>query len=222
MAGFGLLYVWIVFLVELSTVRFADSFVLYRSYLWAPGLAIALAAMLTRTWLQLALLAVLPLLAVQAHDRLESFSSGLALWQDAVNKLPPQPAPGGSRTLYQLGREYFYRGETGKALAVADRCIAQYPSTYDCYFARAAIHVELEQYEAALPFIARAAELRPDSGSARHLLGVALEGFGRTDEAKAQYRAALKLGFRGAAHRLTRLEDPGSGLLPPLPTRPSP
>jgi tetratricopeptide (TPR) repeat protein len=215
MAGFGLLYVWLLFLVEFTTVRFADPFVLYRSYLWAPGLAIALAALLTRPWLQVAVLAALPLLAFQAHERLQSFSSGLALWQDAADKLPAEPAPGGSRTLYQLGREYFYRGEAAKAIAVAERCIAQYPMTYDCYFARAAIHVELEQYEAALPFIARAAELRPESGSARHLLGFALEGLGREEEAKTHYRTAVKLGFHGAAHRLKRLEDPGSGLLAP-------
>ena len=216
MAGFGLLYVWVLFLVEFTTIRFADPFVLYRSYLWAPGLAIALAAVLSRTWLQVGLLSVLPLLALQAHDRLQSFSSGLALWQDAVDKLPAQSVPGGSRTLYQLGREYFYSGETDRAIAVTDRCITQYPSTYDCYFARAAIHVELEQYQLALPFIGRAAELRSDSGSARHLLGFALESLGQVEEAKAHYRAALKLGFHGAAHRLQRLEDPGSGLLPPI------
>jgi protein O-mannosyl-transferase len=215
MAGFGLLYVWVLFLVEFTTVRFADPFVLYRSYLWAPGLAIALAAVLTRAWVQVAMIAVLPLLVFQAHDRLQSFSSGLALWQDAADKLPAQPVPGGSRTLYQLGREYFYRGESGKAIAAADRCIAQYPKTYDCYFARAAIHVELEQYGRALPFIERATELRPESGSARHLLGFALESLGREEEAKMHYRTALKLGFHGAAHRLKRLEDPGSGLLPP-------
>jgi protein O-mannosyl-transferase len=215
MAGFGLLYFWLLYLVELTTVRFADPFVLYRSYLWAPGLAIALAALLTRAWLRVAVLAALPLLAVQAHDRLQSFSSGIALWQDAADKLPAQPVPGGSRTLYQLGREYFYRGEAGKAIAVAERCIAQYPKTYDCYFARAAIHVELEQYESALPFIARAVELRPESGSARHLLGFALESLGREEEAKMHYRAALKLGSHGAGHRLKRLEEPGSGVLPP-------
>jgi tetratricopeptide (TPR) repeat protein len=218
MAGVGLLYVWLLYLVELTTVRFADPFVLYRSYLWAPGLAVALAAVLSSFPARFTLptlVVALPLLALQAHDRLQSFSSGLALWQDAADKLPSRPVPGGSRTLYQLGREYFYRGETGKAMAVVDRCIAQYPKTYDCYFARAAIHVELEQYETALPFIARAAELRPESGSARHLLGFALESLGREDEAKMHYRAALKLGFHGAAQRLKRLEDPGSGLLPP-------
>lgn len=215
MAGFGLLYFWVLFLVELTTVRFADPFVLYRSYLWAPGLAIGAAAVLTRTWMQVALVAALPLLAWQAHDRLQSFSSGLAVWQDAADKLPPRPVPGGSRTLYQLGREVFYRGDTAKAIAIAERCIAEYPRTYDCHFARAAIHLELEQYEAALPFILRAAELRPESGDARHLLGFALESLGRVDEAKAHYRAALKLGDLGSAHRLKRLERPGEGLLPP-------
>jgi protein O-mannosyl-transferase len=214
-AGFGLTWFGVLFLVELTTVRFADPFVLYRSYLWAPGLGLTLAAVLAWRWAPLALLAVLPVLGLQAHDRLQSLSSGLAAWQDAAQKLPALPIPGGSRTLYQLGREYFYRGDTGRAIATAERCIADYPRTYDCHYARAAIHVELEQYEAALPFVTRAAELKPESGSAQHLLGFVHESLGSVGEAKAHYRAAVRLGFRGAAHRLQRLEEPGKGLLPP-------
>jgi tetratricopeptide (TPR) repeat protein len=216
LAGVGLLWFWVLFLVELTTVRFADPFVLYRSYLWAPGLAIALAAALAgRLPLQVAVLLALPFLAVQAHDRLQSFSSGLAVWQDAAAKLPREPVPGGSRTLYQLGREQLYAGDAAVALATIDRCIAQYPRTYDCWFARAAIHVELEQYEAALPFIRRASELRPESGSAAHLLGVALENTGRLEEARASYHAAVKLGFKGALYRLQQMDEPGKGLLAP-------
>jgi tetratricopeptide (TPR) repeat protein len=214
-AGFGLTWFGALFLVELTTVRFADPFVLYRSYLWAPGLGVALAAALAWRWAPLGLLAVLPLLGVQAHDRLQSLSSGLAAWQDAARKLPSEPVPGGSRTLYQLGREYFYGGDAAKAIAAAERCIAQYPRTYDCHYARAAIHVELEQYAAALPFAERAAELKPESGSARHLLGFVLERLGSEEEARKHYRAAVKLGFRGAEHRLQRLEDPRKGLAPP-------
>lgn len=214
-AGFGLTWFGVLFLVELTTVRFADPFVLYRSYLWAPGLGAAIAAALAWRWAPAALLAALPVLGVQAHDRLESLSSGLAAWQDAARKLPAGPVPGGSRTLYELGREYFYGGDAAKAIAVAERCIAQYPRTYDCYYARAAIHVELEQYAAALPFAVRAAELKPASGSARHLLGFVHERLGSVDEARGHYRAAVKLGFGGAEHRLQRLEDPRKGLAPP-------
>jgi hypothetical protein len=40
--GFALLFPWILFLTEWSTVRIQEPFVLYRSYLWMPGLLAAL------------------------------------------------------------------------------------------------------------------------------------------------------------------------------------
>ena len=42
----GFLYSWIVFLTELVSVRFQEPFVLYRSYIWAPGYALMLASIL--------------------------------------------------------------------------------------------------------------------------------------------------------------------------------
>jgi len=223
MAGFGLLFTWILFLTEFTTIRFQDPFVLYRSYLWAPGLMVLLASGLARVpgraAIALALL-VLPLLFYQAHDRLRTFSSGLALWEDAVAKLPRQAIPGGSRTLYNLGREYLYRDRADQAIAVAERCLAEYPETYDCHMARAAIQLHQEEYRQAMPHLARAIFLRPKSGTARHHLGFALENLGCLDEARAQYRLALDLGFQGAVHRLSRLDAPGSGLLPPVKPKP--
>ena len=222
-AGFGLLFPWILFLVEFATIRIQEPFVLYRSYLWAPGVMIALAAALTRVSVRAAtatVLLVLPLLLYQAHERLRTFTSGLALWEDAVAKLPRGRVPGGSRTLYSLGREYLYAGRPDSAIAVVDRCLAEYPATYQCPFARAAIHLHLEQYREALPYLSRAIALRPESGFARHHLGVALENLGCLEEAKEQYRLATKLRFVGASHRLSRLESPGSGLLPPIKPKP--
>ena len=148
-AGFGLLFPWILFLVEFATIRIQEPFVLYRSYLWAPGLMMALAAALTRVSVRAATamaLLVFPLLFYQAHERLRTFTSELALWEDAVAKLPRGRVPGGSRTLYSLGREYLYAGRPDSAIAVVDRCLAEYPATYQCPFARAAIHLHLEQY----------------------------------------------------------------------------
>ena len=222
-AGFGLLFTWILFLTEFATIRFQEPFVLYRSYLWAPGLmvllAFGLARVPTRVAVALALLA-LPLLFYQGHHRLRTFSSSLVLWEDAVAKLPRKAVPGGSRTLYNLGREYLYRGRADQAIAVAERCLAEYPATYDCHMARASIHLHQEEYRQAIPHLIRAGLLRPESGTARHHLGVALENLGCLEEAKEQYRLATKLRYLGAVHRLSRLDSPGSGLLPPIKPKP--
>jgi hypothetical protein len=222
-AGFGLLYPWILFLPEFATVRFQEPFVLYRSYLWMPGLMVLAATGLARVPLRVAIAAavlVLPLLTYQAHNRLQTFSSSLALWEDAVSKLPHKAIPGGSRTLYNLGREYLYGNRADRAVAIAERCLAEYPETYDCHMARASIHLQLEEYRQAIPLLARAVVLRPESGTARNHLGLALENLGCLEEAKTQYRLASRLGFRGADHRLSSLEAPGSGLLPPVKLKP--
>jgi hypothetical protein len=222
-AGFGLLFPWILFLPEFITIRFQEPFVLYRSYLWGPGLMVLLASGLARVHFRFAVAAALlalPLIFYQAHDRLRTFGSSLALWEDAVAKLPRRAVPGGSRTLYNLGREYLHGGRPGDAVAVAERCLAEYPNTYDCHMARASIHMHQEQDLQALPHLVRAIALRPESGIVRHHLGLALENLGCLDEAREQYRLAIKLGFGGAAHRLSRLDAPGSGLLPALKPRP--
>jgi len=218
-AAWGALYFWIMFIPELATVRYQEPFVLYRSYLWAPGLVVAVAAGFD--WLAsprrvlAVLVPALGVLAWQAHDRLESLSSGLAAWEDAVAKLPAGAIPGGYRPLYEVGREYLYAGRVRDAVRVTDRCMALYPTTFDCYFARGAIHMELKEYEKALPYIVRAARLRPADGGTRHHLGLILENLGCVDDAMAQYRLATQLRFAGAEYRIERLVSPGSGLLPP-------
>jgi len=222
--GFGLLFPWILFLTEFTTIRFQEPFVLYRSYLWAPGwavlLAIALSRLPSRAVIAFALLA-LPLLFYQAHDRLRTFSSAFVLWEDAFSKLPNTPIPGGSRTIYNLGREYLYAGRPDQAIEITERCMAHYPDTFHCHFARGSIHLQLKEYERALPHLARALELQPESGAAHHHMGLTLEGLGRLQEAKALYRRASDLGFKGADHQISRLETPGSGLLPPKKVAPA-
>jgi len=214
-AGFGLLYTWILFLAEFSTARFQEPFVLYRSYLWAPGILIAVAATLSAFPLRAAMTAsvlAVPLLLYQAHDRLTTFSSSFLLWEDAVAKLPEKPVPWGSRTLYMLGREYAYGGQPDKAIEIAGKCMAQYPDTVHCHYARGVIHLLQGQYDLALRYLVRAVELQPDSGIAHHRLGLVLENLGRTREAKAEYGRASDLGFKGADLEIRRLESSSAGL----------
>lgn len=225
LAGFGMLYAWILFLVEFSTARFQEPFVLYRSYLWAPGILIALVAVLSAVPLRAALVAfalAAPVLLYQAYDRLTTFSSSYLLWEDAVAKLPAKPVPWGSRTLYLLGREHVYGGHPDKAIAIAERCMAQYPDTVHCHYARGLIHFLLEQYEPALSHLNRVIELQPGSGIAHHRLGLVLERVGRVDEAKAEYRRASDLGYKGANYELDRLESSASGIPPQWRVAPAP
>jgi hypothetical protein len=218
--GFGMLYIWVLYLVEFSTVRFQEPFVLYRSYLWAPGMLIAVAALLSAVPVRAVVagtaLAV-PVLLYQAHDRLVTFSSSLLLWEDAYVKLPPQPVPWGSRTLYMVGREYVYGGKRDKAIAVADRCLAQYPDTVHCYFARGIIHYLSGEYALALPYLFRVVELRPGGAIGHHRLGLVLERLGRIPEAIAEYRRASALGFTGADYEIERLESSTAGGRPGKP-----
>lgn len=224
--GLGVLYAWILFLAELSVPRFQEVYVLYRSYLWAPGIALALAAALNAMGSRIALAVLLvagPILMVQAHDRLVTFSSPLRLWEDAAGKLPDGPVPWGSRVLYEVGREYLYSGQPDKASAAAERCIATYPGTWQCVYARGAIHMQLEQYDRALPYFVRAAEMQPASGIAQHRVGLVLEKLERIEEAKQRYRRAASLGYRGGELELGRLGGAtGSTEAPPnaVPAKP--
>ena len=221
--GFGLLYTWILFLVEFSTARFQEPFVLYRSYLWGPGIAIAFVGALSYVPRRAALLVfaiACPVLLYQAHNRLVTFSSPFLLWEDAVAKLPSKPVPWGSRTLYNLGREYMYAKRPDKAVEIVERCMAQYPDTYHCYFARGAIYYELGEFKQALPYFSRAVILKPESGIGHYRLGLLLEKLGRTEEAKAHLHRASELGFLVPNFENKPLEKAGSALLPPKKSAP--
>lgn len=213
LAGFGALYAWLLFFVEFTAVRFQEPFVLYRSYLWGPGMVCvavaALSALPRRAAMAAGVLAGVAL-AFGAHDRLVTFSHPLLLWEDAAAKLPDTPVPWGSRTLYGLGREYLYAGQPEKAIATTERCARLYPKTVQCVYARGAIHLQLEQYEPARRHLLRALELDPQSGVIYHRLGLALEGLKRLEDAKAMFEQAERLGYRGARIELQRLASPGT------------
>jgi tetratricopeptide (TPR) repeat protein len=219
LSAWGFLYFAILFGTEFAAVRFQEPFVLYRSYLWAPGILVAVASGLERVPPRLLVAALVPVLGLfswQAQDRLRSLSSGLAAWEDAAAKLPRDAVPGGHRPLYELGREYIYAGRMSDAVDVVERCIRLYPGIFECAFARAAVQIEMTEYEKALPSILYVIGLRPRNGLTRHHLGFILENLGCRKEALAQYHLAVELGFTGAKFRLQAAETPGKGLIPPV------
>jgi len=80
--------------VEFSTVRIQEPFVLYRSYLWMPGLFAALPVVFgwlapKKTYLALGLVCVL--LVPLTLNRIDTFSSALKLWDDVVKLIRDIP-----------------------------------------------------------------------------------------------------------------------------------
>jgi len=208
-AGFGMLFALLPYVVEFSAVRFQEPFVLYRSYLWGPGFAMLAVAGLGRLPRRGALVAGLLACAFLGHaafDRLATFSSPLRLWQDAAQKLPESAVPWGSRTLSSLSREHLYAGDPAEALGVAERCMRQYPEDVQCVFGRGAIHLQMARYQDAETYLRQAIEMKPEEGLLYHRLGLALAGQDRMDEAKAAYRRAGELGYGGGKYELERLQ----------------
>jgi Flp pilus assembly protein TadD len=119
-----------------------------------------------------------------------------------------------------LSRQYLSVGRAERAAEIAERCLAEYPATYDCHYGRAEAHLRRNEVREALRHLARAVALRPERGVAHHKLGLALEYLGCIEEAKEQYRLAIKLQVLDAPQSLQRLESPGSG--PQWPVKPGP
>lgn len=120
--GFALLFPWLMFATEFSTVRIQEIFVLYRSYIWALGGVILLPLLLMRLNARLTI-AVSVLVAatffIASMERLASFAHPLVLWADAEKQVRHrQSLPGVGRIYYNLGTELLKANQLDSALSV--------------------------------------------------------------------------------------------------------
>lgn len=162
--AFGLAFSALLFLVEFSLVRFQEPYVLYRSYIWAIGYAATVAALARhlpwRVTLALGVL-VVPLLFVQSQDRLESFSSRAALWEDAAAKLQKPEIAGASRIFFNRGNERFQKGDIEGALSDISKAIELSPENSNFYLARATTFTRIGRPQEALSDLETAERITP-------------------------------------------------------------
>jgi protein O-mannosyl-transferase len=106
MLGWCGLTVATLFVTEFATVWIQDPFVLYRSYLWAiaaPGVVYLGSRSLKPTLQVVALLVVCLVFSVLSYERIDSMKTPLAVWDDAVDKLPEGITVGQSRAFFNRG-----------------------------------------------------------------------------------------------------------------------
>lgn len=123
--SFGLLFAWTTFLTEFTVVRLSEVFVLYRSYFWMcflfAGLRWLLPALARRLVFAKAVLPFLVMigltaLAVTALERLSTFETPRAVWQDALKQTgDKRVAAKAHRIHYNLGQALQDEGDVVQA-----------------------------------------------------------------------------------------------------------
>lgn len=169
LAAWGVLWAISAFVVEFSTVRFQEPLVLYRSYLWAPGLLLALVALLSGVrlrWLAPAAVAALVLLGALAWGRLQVFSSSLALWQEAEAQLPTPTTSGALRIHYNVALHQLQQGNTAEALRQFDWVIDHSRNSMQGYWGRSMVHIQQKNWRAAQDDVQTVLRYKPQFGAA--------------------------------------------------------
>ena len=176
--GFALLYPWILFMTEFSGIRVQEPFVLYRSYLWLPGMLLLLPLSLScwpvkRIWLVAVL--TLALLVPAALNRLWVFGDQYRLWSDAVLLLPDEHIAGADRIFYNMGQAAAARGKHDDAIADFKRVLAMSPQHAPVHFELGWQYVVSNRFDEALVEFDKTIELDPDQANAYYGKGLILK-----------------------------------------------
>jgi hypothetical protein len=196
--GFALLYPWIMFLTEWSTVRIQEPFVLYRSYLWMPGLFAALPVVFgwlapKRAYLILGLVCVL--LVPLTLNRLDTFSSVLKLWDDAEKLVRGKTGVFGiERIYYNRGTELGQLKRYEEAIADFNKAIATYPFDY-VYGNRATAYYLLGRYHEALRDYERAIAINPDNANSYYDRALTYRALGDYASSQEDLKRSCALGL---------------------------
>jgi tetratricopeptide (TPR) repeat protein len=167
--GFALLFPWLMFMTEFSTVRIQEEFVLYRSYLWAVGgfaLLPLIVWKITARGAMLMLGVVAAFMFVVSMERLSTFSHPFLLWNDA---------------------EKLVHGRS------------DLPGEYRIYYNRGTEYLKLDRYDDAIRDLKYSLKLYGDQPAAYGNLGAAYIKKGDFEDALKTYNLAIQIGLKKKA-----------------------
>jgi tetratricopeptide (TPR) repeat protein len=202
--------------------QLAAPFALTRSYAWMPCVLLVpacAAALLPARAAWAAVCTLLLVWLVAAADTLQTFSSHIALWDDAVRRAE-RIGPTSKDARIYLNRATIHRhdGHTMAALADYDKALALEPDMARALRGRAQVYVDEKRYGEALRDLDRLLELEPGQAITHADRGLALMQAGRYSEAGLAFDRAIQRGVREPRvylnRGLTRLQLGGLGAAP--------
>lgn len=207
--GFGLLFPWLLFATEFSTVRIQESFVLYRSYLWMAGIFAALPFLLKHLRLRLSFVGMLfcaILLAALAVNRLTVFSDSLLLWDDALTLVKNRhDLPGVDRIYFNRGKYLTSIKRYQDALADLQTAATLNPKFYYYRYGVAAGYMNMARYSEAIPEFNKAIEQEPQFMRSYFGRGLAELEVGDKTAARTDFENSCKMGWQSSCKKLLTL-----------------
>lgn len=197
LVGFALLYPWLQFMVELAGIRVQEPFVLYRSYLWMPGMMLLVPLLLLKfpgrgamLALALAVLLLLPL----AWNRLGVFGDNYRLWNDAALLLPNEQVSGADRIFFNRGQAQAAAHEWREAAADFQRVVALSPQLAPVRAELGMAYLNLGRFGEALAQFDAGLEIAPNDGRLYFGKSLALMRLHQSPQAQQQMKKACELG----------------------------
>ena len=196
--GLALLYPWLLFMVEFSSIRMQEIFVLYRSYLWMPGLMLFFPWLLSRfpgrgTWLALGCLVLL--LLPLSWNRLWVFADNYRMWNDAAKLLPSEQAVGADRIFFNRGHAATVRGKWQEAMADYERVVARNPEIAVVHHDLGVTYFNTKRYQDAIVQFDLTISLDPEYAKAYFDKGMALKYLHEDDLAMQQIKKSCELKY---------------------------
>jgi tetratricopeptide (TPR) repeat protein len=199
--GFALLYPWILFLIEFSSIRVQEPFVLYRSYLWMPGLMLIVPLLLLKfpsrrsiVVISCFTLLMLPL----AWNRLWVFADNYRLWNDAALLLSQEDEPGADRIFFNRGQAESKVGRWTEAEKDFQRTVTLSPQLDLLRYEWGIALLNLGRYQEALAQFDVGITLAPERGKQYLGKGLALMRLHEAIPAQLQFKKACELGENSA------------------------
>lgn len=196
LAGFALLCPWLLFGVEMVSIRVQEPFVLYRSYLWMPALMLLPALLLIKFPQRrnfLVMVCVVFLLVPLAWNRLWVFGDNYRLWNDAALLLKSERTPGADRIFFNRGQAELAMQQWDNAVLDFERAVAVSPHLALIRYRLGFAYGNAGRYAEALSEFDISIGIDPKNGNVYFAKGMILKRLGQNDAADQQMKKACEL-----------------------------
>ncbi|MGV8933424.1 MAG: tetratricopeptide repeat protein [Gallionellaceae bacterium] len=196
--GFALLYPWLLYIIEFSSIRVQEPFVLYRSYLWMPGLMLLFPLLIIKLHgrkMFLLMSLVVVLLIPLAWNRMWIFSNDYRLWNDAALLLSSETVAGADRIYYNRGQAERVLGRWQEAAHDFERAAKISPQIDSIQFELGLAYAHLNRHLEAIDAYDKSIAIKPDEAKYYFFKSVSLMGLHQKAAAREQLQKSCKMNF---------------------------